>query len=172
LLTSEESLGLQPACQAERGGQGESVAGRQHQVSMKYSIKKSEKLRIFKKISSYLLPQRKDITVAYLFGSFISEDHFSDIDLGILIGSKLISALDLEIELEIELEKVVRYQVDVRVLNNAPISFCQNVIRSGGLILDRNPNLRSDFEGNVLKQYFDFSRFRRRYLSEVINAPI
>jgi len=139
---------------------------------MKYSIKKSEKLRIFKKISSYLLHQRKDITVAYLFGSFISEDHFSDIDLGILIGSKLISALDLEIELEIELEKVVRYQVDVRVLNNAPISFCQNVIRSGGLILDRNPNLRSDFEGNILKQYFDFSRFRRRYLSEVINAPI
>ena len=27
-------------------------------------------------------------------------------------------------------------------------------------------------EGKVLKQYFDFSHFRRRYLSEVIHAPI
>ena len=139
---------------------------------MKYSIKKPEYLRISKKISSYLAHKRKDITVAYLFGSFISEDHFSDIDLGILIGKKWVSVLDLEMELERELEQIVRYCVDARVLNNAPISFCQNVIRNGKLILDRDPNMRSDFEVNVLKQYFDFSRFRRRYLSEVIHAPI
>ena len=139
---------------------------------MKYSITKSEKFRISKKISSYLVHKRKDITFAYLFGSFVSENYFSDIDLGILVGRKSLSALDLEIELERELEQVVRYHVDARVLNNAPISFCQNVIRSGELLLDRDPNMRSDFEGNVLKQYFDFSRFRRRYLSEVIHAPI
>ena len=30
----------------------------------------------------------------------------------------------------------------------------------------------ADFESYVLKKYFDFARFRRRYLSEVINAPI
>lgn len=138
---------------------------------MKYSIKPSQKRNIIRAISSHLLQRREDISAAYLFGSFISNDLFSDIDLGILVHRDLLKSISFEMELEMELEGVVKPKVDVRLLNSAPISFCQNVIRNGQVILDREPNLRSEFEGKVLKQYFDFSRFRRRYLSEVINAP-
>ena len=80
--------------------------------------------------------------------------------------------LEYETELEINLEKRVKFETDVRVLNNAPLSFLQNVIRNCLVIVDNEPNRRADFESYVMKKYFDFARFRRRYLSEVINAPI
>jgi hypothetical protein len=139
---------------------------------LKRSIKHSQKLSIIEVISSYLIGQRGGISIAYLFGSFITGESFSDVDLGVLTESELERPLNFEIDLENELEKLIKYPVDVRILNGAPLSFCQDVIRHGRVILDRDPNLRSDFEGKVLKKYFDFSRFRRRYLAEVINAPV
>ena len=110
--------------------------------------------------------------MAYIFGSFLKSDAFSDVDVGILIDHKLDSPLNLELNLEIELEDIVNYPVDVRVLNSAPLSFCQSVIRYGRVILERDTNLRADFMGKILKEYFDFSPYRRRYFREVINAPI
>lgn len=114
----------------------------------------------------------KSITTAYLFGSFIAADSFSDIDLGVIIKTDFANLMLFEFELENRLEKICSHPVDVRVLNRAPLSFCQNVIRHGKVILDRDPNLRADFEGNIRKQYFDFSRFRKQYLREAVNAPI
>ena len=119
-----------------------------------------------------MIGQREGISIAYLFGSFITGETFSDIDLGVLSERELERPLNFEIDLENELEKIIKYPVDIRILNGAPISFCQDVIRHGRVILDKDPVLRSDFEGKVLKQYFDFSRFRRRYVAEVINAPV
>jgi predicted nucleotidyltransferase len=107
-----------------------------------------------------------------LFGSFIAAESFSDIDLGMIIKTEIANLMLFEFELENRLEKICSHPVDVRVLNRASLSFCQNVIRFGKVILDRDPNLRADFEGNIRKQYFDFSRFRKQYLREAVNAPI
>lgn len=138
----------------------------------RHSLKPSEKEKIIELFSSYLLDKRKEVAAAYLFGSFNSSDSFSDIDLGILMETVIAKPLSFEMKLEQHLEKIADYQVDIKVLNKAPISFCQNVIRGGKIILDRDPNFRADFEGMVLREYFDFYPFRRRYLEEVLNAPI
>ncbi|MBW1691644.1 MAG: hypothetical protein DRG87_06335 [Deltaproteobacteria bacterium] len=143
-----------------------------HFKKIKHAIKDSQRQDIIEAISSYLVSKKKEISVAYLFGSFITQDYFSDIDIGILTEKTLAEPLSFEIGLEIELGRIAEYQVDTRILNGAPLSFCREVIRHGRVILDRDPNLRSDFEGMVLKKYFDFSRFHRRYLAEVLNAPL
>ena len=139
---------------------------------MKHSLKKSEKEKIIQKIISCLFEQHDEILTVYIFGSFISARYFSDIDIGIIAAMDLSRPLEFELELENRLEKVIKYPVDVRILNQAPLSFAQNVFRSGRVIIDKNPNLRADFEGRILKQYFDFSPFQQRYLQEVINAPV
>ena len=138
---------------------------------MKHSLEPIQKKNIMKDIVS-ALTKHDEIVLAYVFGSFVQSDKFSDIDLGILIKEKLDTPMDMELNLEIALEDIVHYPVDVRILNHAPISFCQNVIRHGRVVLERDANLRADFTGNILKQYFDFAPFRRRYLKEVANAPI
>ena len=138
---------------------------------MKHSLEPIQKENIIKDIVS-ALTKHDEIVLAYVFGSFVHSGHFSDIDLGILVKEKLVTPLNIELKLEIALEDIVHYPVDVRILNHAPLSFCQNVIRYGRVVLERDANLRADFTGNILKQYFDFAPFRRRYLREVANAPI
>lgn len=139
---------------------------------MKYTIDSSQKEKLIEIFAHQLEKQDKEIRFAYIFGSFISETYFSDIDIGIVVGFDLKSPLDFEIELENQLEKIAKFPVDVRVLNNAPISFTQNVFRTGRVILDKYPNIRADFEGKILKEYFDFAPYHRLYLQEVINAPV
>ena len=139
--------------------------------TIKHTITKREKEKITKTISSYL-QQHKEVFAVYIFGSYVTGEPFRDIDLGILVRNEPKNLLEYEFELEIKLEELVKFAVDVRVLNNAPVTFVQNVIRHGKIIIDSKPNIRSDFESYILRKYFDFAPFRRRYLAEVINAPL
>ena len=139
---------------------------------MRHQLKNLEKENISKKISSYLKRSCGEIAFAYLFGSFVTGRDFSDIDLGIVTKSGLENPLEYELSLESKLENLVKYHVDARVLNSAPLSFCYNVIRDRKVIVDRDRNLRADFEGRIVKEYSDFAPFRRRYLEEVRNAPV
>lgn len=138
---------------------------------MKHSLTHTVKEDIIKDITS-ILKRHDEIVVGYVFGSFISSAAFSDIDIGVLLDQNLNTYLSYEFDLEIEVEDVVNYPTDVRVLNNAPLSFCQNVIRHGRIVLEKDANLKADFMGQTLKKYFDFAPFRRKYLEEVANAPI
>jgi predicted nucleotidyltransferase len=138
----------------------------------KHSLQTDQKEKLVITISSFLEKNFQEIVAVYLHGSFATGLFFSDIDMGILIQNGLERALDFELEMENRLEKIVKYSVDVRVLNQAPLSFCQKVIRHRKVILDKNPNLRADFEGQILKQYFDVAYFQRQYLQEVANAPV
>jgi hypothetical protein len=139
---------------------------------MKHTLPNKAKEKLIVKISSFLGRQREEIVIAYLFGSFVKSESFSDIDIGLVMRSEPDQPLNLELALENQLEKIVKFPVDVRILNKAPLAFSQNVFRAGRVILDRDPNFRADFQGKILKQYFDFAPFRRRYLQEVTNAPI
>lgn len=139
---------------------------------MKRTLKPAAKKQLCSKVTDRLAQLCPDLVAAYVFGSFVTADAFSDLDLGLLLSKKPSHPLLLELDLENELEKTVACPVDVRVLNGAPISFIQSVIRTGEVIVDVDPNRRADFEGLILKKYFDFAPFRARYLAEVTNAPL
>ena len=131
----------------------------------------NEKEVLAEKISD-ILKAKEYILFAYIFGSFVSEDGFKDIDIGVFIsGAESKSSLKLELKLEGEIEDAVHMPVDIRILNNAPSSFTYNILKCGTVIVDKNKSLRSDFEGLVYKKYFDFQHLRNEYLREIINAP-
>jgi hypothetical protein len=137
----------------------------------KHDMPQSERARICETIAALLVPGFPDMAAAYIFGSFVDQESFGDIDIGIVLaGEKVPAALEHELSMEAALEKEVRLPVDVRVLNSAPLSFQHQVVKSGLLVIDKDPNRRAAFEGQVRKQYFDFSRFRKRYLKEVAHA--
>lgn len=141
-------------------------------IYKKYNLPEPNKDEIRHNLASYIGRELCDVVAAYLFGSFIGAGQFSDIDLGLLLKQRISGVLEFELALEVRLEKIFDYSFDVRVLNVAPNSFSQNVIRTGRVVVDKNPSFRADFEGQVLKRYFDFAYFRRRYLKEVGNAAI
>lgn len=127
------------------------------------------KQRIIKKIVSYI-KNRKEIICVYIFGSFLSSNDFSDIDLGLLLRKDSDDVLFYEIALENQLEDLIGFPFDVRVLNNAPIPFIYNVLSKGKVVIDNEPNLRADFESRIFRMYFDFDYFRKRYLLDIGNA--
>ena len=131
----------------------------------------SERPKVLETIAARLRKTDEKIVAAYAFGSFLRPEPFRDIDIGILLASTPSDPLQYELETEGVLSRHIRLPVDVRLLNQAPVSFSQAAIR-GKVIVDADPDCRSDFENRTLKHYFDFARYRRRYLAEVRNAPV
>lgn len=138
-----------------------------------YNLNQDKKDALKKSIGKGL-SGHSNIVFAYIFGSFLSSESFSDIDIGIYLDNENISdnALQIEFGLERELEEYLHIPADVRILNCAPLSFVFNVIKTGSLVADRNSLLRSEFEGLTLKKYFDYSHLRDEYLKEIKNAPL
>jgi len=134
-------------------------------------LSKEEKEPLIRMISQ-LLDEKGNIIFAYIYGSFVSSSSFRDIDIGIFIKEMSISPLSLELEIEKDIENFVHIPTDVRIINNAPLSFIFNILKDGKVIIDRDSNLRADFEGIVYKKYFDFQHLRNEYLREILNAPI
>lgn len=138
----------------------------------KKEVSEKEKNLIIKKLSAEI-KKDKNIKFAYIFGSFVTEKEFADIDLGVYVDENNVQDyLSFELKLEEKLKFITKQTIDVRVINCAPISFAYQVIKEGILILDKDVSQREDFQGLVFKKYFDFIHLRQEYLKEVINAPI
>ena len=111
--------------------------------------------------------------MAYVYGSFVMADKFRDIDIAVYLKQIPSTPLHVELELETELGNIIKnYLVDVRILNNAPLSFRYNVIKSGKPIVVVDDDARTDFEEATLSNYFDFSPFRKMYLKETLGHGI
>ena len=134
-------------------------------MKKKMRVNEGRKLNIIKKITNFIENDDK-ILFSYIFGSFVENDEFSDIDIGVY--TKDAADINLEFELENEIEKMVNIPVDVRIINNAPVPFAYNVIKNGIVIKENDE--RTDFEVYVLKAYFDYVHLREEYLKEATYA--
>ncbi|RLG57904.1 MAG: nucleotidyltransferase domain-containing protein [Candidatus Hydrothermarchaeota archaeon] len=135
--------------------------------SMEKVIIKSEIKKILKTMPNILF--------AYIHGSFLKEK-FRDIDVAIYLDKEYEydkkTILKKELELEEILGRKIKYPVDVRVLNNSPLSFRFNVIRYGEILFSKNEDVRSDFEALTISEYHDFAYFRRVYMKEALNLEV
>ena len=69
-------------------------------------------------------------------------------------------------ELEAELSRAVGSTVQVIVLNILPPPILGFQIVSNGVVLiDRDENLRMDFENRTLRQYYDWQYFLKRQMN-------
>ena len=74
-----------------------------------------------------------------------------------------------ELFLERVLEDELSLSVDVRVLNNAPLSFRFKVIKGGELLFSRDEKLWCDFECLTFVKYHDFDFHRKTYRREALD---
>ena len=130
---------------------------------------------------------RQDILFAYVYGSFAEGGPFHDIDVGIcLAGGDRPKDAWVDIELALELEQVVsrapaacqpegkkdvrrqRISVDVRVLNEAPMTFCYHVLQ-GHLLFSRDENIRVPWVVRIISRYLDSKPLRHAALKEAMS---
>ena len=113
------------------------------------------------------LETRADIRFAYVFGSFLDEEHSRDIDLGIYIDETNAITKDkfYDIELSTKIEEIVRFPVDIIVLNRAPAAIVYNASK-GMLIKNTDDDLRVDFITLSWNKYWDYKHILYDHMEE------
>jgi uncharacterized protein len=100
------------------------------------------------------------IIFAYIFGGLATGNlrPLSDIDIAVYLDS---CADKAEAKLEIigNLSDTLKTdEIDLVILNDAPISLVGRILKKKRLIADKQPFLRHSFESLALREFFDFSR--------------
>jgi hypothetical protein len=123
-------------------------------------------MRIDERISKVLMKE-SNILFAYIFGSYARKEarKESDVDVAIFLKNPSIMEEDpkFEVKLALKIEKVVNRPVDVRIMNDKPLTFINQVLKHGKVLFSRNENERMNFEMKMFDLYSDFRRLMDEY---------
>jgi len=123
-------------------------------------------------VTKAFLQGQKEVVFAYLHGSSIQGKEFRDIDVAVYLETyapEFADVVEHEISLSLQIEKKLGLPVDVKILNNAPLSFRYHATR-GILLLTKDESVREDFLQRTWSEYFDFLPLSRIYLEELTRA--
>ena len=124
------------------------------QSARTYVFSDEEKLRLITLLRS-LLDNQDAIQFAYLYGSFLDDIPCHDIDIGVYV--KEIQGTEMTfyaLELGEQLSRETICPVDVRVLNDAPVSFLFHVLK-GKLLTEQNPERHAQIFEQTVSRYLD-----------------
>ncbi len=110
------------------------------------------------------LQRQPDVLVAYLFGSRTrgSAGALSDVDVAVLLRDDASRDLARRLALIRDLAAASgRDDVDLVILNEAPVSLAYRVLREGRLLLSRDEVARVRHRARTVDRYLDMEPFRR-----------
>lgn len=115
------------------------------------------------------------ITAAYLFGSLAlgQEKPLSDIDIAVLLANNMtLSAMQtIEEQLYLDLTaKLKTEEIDLIVLNRAPMSIRYGVLKSKRRIFCSDKSKTLDFEAETVLKYLDFKPYREEMQREFLKG--
>jgi predicted nucleotidyltransferase len=134
-------------------------------VSEPHRLDGVERAGILARLAAELEP-RSDVIFAYAYGSFVTADVFRDIDVAIWVAG---AAGRLDVDLANELSRVTGYPVDVRVVNQAPMSFQFHVLRGQALVV-HDDRLVADLIERTARTYHDQEPLARRAVREAFGT--
>jgi predicted nucleotidyltransferase len=133
---------------------------------------------------SKALEVEQPVVFAYVYGSFLEDRPFHDIDVAVYLDATLepkmgAYAAKLATSLEKSLAHVlvggkringgISLPVDLRVLNQAPLGFRYHVFR-GRLLFSRDAALQTQEVERTVSRYLDLEPLRRRGLKEAMTT--
>ena len=130
----------------------------------KRKVSPGERERLIGELEERLL-EVPDILFAYLHGSFLAEDAFRDIDVAVFTGVE--KGFSFESDLSFELTKTLGYEIDLRVINDAPVGFQMEFLRNGRLLLNRHDDARTEFVESVGRRYRQYAHLRNVFMEAV-----
>jgi uncharacterized protein len=134
-----------------------------------YTVSADQRIRIRESLAT-ILRRDERISFAYLYGSFTDDtSRFHDIDLGIFFtGNNLPQMSENALTLAADLTPIVTFPVDVRVLNNAPVSFLYHVFQ-GDMLCENDEDLRCRVMEHTIRHYLDIQPILRQAMKEVFS---
>ena len=109
---------------------------------------------------------RAEIIAIYLFGSQAKDRTRpdSDVDLAVLVRPEGQDLFDLELKLDSQISRLeCEHQVEVLVLNRAPVTMQFEIVSTGRLLHSKDENFRTDWEVSMLNRYYDVRPLHKAY---------
>ncbi|MBC7320481.1 nucleotidyltransferase domain-containing protein [bacterium] len=106
-----------------------------------------------------ILEKHNSIIFAYLFGGLAKGriSPISDIDIAVYLRETE-NLLEVKLEILSLLSEVLNTdEIDLVILNTAPLPLKARIIQNKKVLVDKDPSLRYSFESLTLREYFDFS---------------
>jgi predicted nucleotidyltransferase len=111
------------------------------------------------------LSEKPEIIFAYIHGSFEENISFRDIDIALYLDRA--AAFDFESDLSYELTRLVGYEVEIRIINKAPVDFQMAVLQKGRVLFSRDEDKRAGFIYDVGKRYKEYAHFRNIFMEAI-----
>lgn len=136
-----------------------------------YRAEPVERERVVRALTA-ALETEPDLEFAWLHGSFLSGGGFHDVDLGVHLNTHTAAEVRFRcaLDLAVRLDREAGFPVDVRVLNDAPVTFLFHVFRQGRLLLSRNDEHLADVMERTVREYLDMEPLLRRAAIEAYGA--
>lgn len=128
------------------------TAGTTFRLKRLYRLCPEECSRIREQLTDEL-SRHPDVLFAYLYGSFVDAEAFHDVDIGVHLSTGQTNG-DSATNLSAHLSRTVKFPVDVRILNAAPVSFRLYVLR-GKCLFSRDDDLRIDIMEDTTWRYLN-----------------
>ncbi len=136
-----------------------------------FELKMIPKRKILKKLKESL-GARIEIIFCYIHGSFLDDFPFRDIDIALYVDSKQINsqqAFDYSFNLSLELSKQTGFEIDVQVMNYAPLGFQHSVLRNGKLLFSKDEDLRLNLIESISLEYIVFFELNKEYIRHLVS---
>jgi len=130
----------------------------------------SSKEKIIEQLKNAII-QKDEIIFSYIHGSFLDKFPFKDIDIALYIDPKKISSLqafDYSFQLSVDLSKKIGLEVDIQIMNYAPLGFKHSVLRNGKLLFSKDENLRLNLIESLSLEYIDFYELSLQYIHDIV----
>jgi predicted nucleotidyltransferase len=113
------------------------------------------------------LQSMPDILFAYLFGSFGRGKRLplSDVDIAVYLKEPTVVQERKMKILGALIDILQTDEIDLVVLNNAPLPLRMRILEGKKVVVDREPFLRHHYESLTMREYFDFSILEGRILN-------
>lgn len=134
----------------------------------------TEKALVLQKLTGFLTGY-DEIVFAYIFGSFVHDPGFHDLDIGVYLAGDAHDALcketafDYELQMGADLEKFISYPVDIKVLNRAPVPLCYAATQ-GEVLMSRDEPARYAWVEKTWDFYLDMKYFLRTSLFDLLSV--
>ncbi len=116
-----------------------------------------------------------DVSAAYVFGSYVHNNDFNDIDVALLISKELNPYTRFKFEMMVAraLERQIkpRFEFDVKILNYSPIGFQYEVLKCGKVVFLRDRTENVEYEYETISNYLDFQT-TNEYLNKKFLARV
>ncbi|MFO0699357.1 MAG: nucleotidyltransferase domain-containing protein [Nitrospira sp.] len=134
-----------------------------------YTVSSEQREALSKHLRRHL-EREQGVRFAYLYGSVLESDRVHDLDVGVFLDDTAVpQQATIADHLSSTLTATVGLPVDIRVLNDAPLSFLYHALQ-GHLLLCRDETFLTDMLEDVPRRYLDLAPLLRTSTKDAFAA--